>query len=129
MKSKSTGLGDKAFYFANYFFLGFILLIFIYPAIYIVSCSFSNAQAVVTGKVFLWPVKPTLKGYEAIFQNKDIMSGYGNTIFYTVVGTLLSVTLTMLAAFPLSQRSFKLGTPLMMIFAFTMYFGGGIIPT
>lgn len=121
--------GDTVFYVFNYIMLSFILFVFLYPMIYIVSCSFSNSQAVVSGEVWLWPVRPTLMGYETIFKNRDIMTGYGNSIFYTVCGTLLSVTLTMLAAYPLSRSDFKLGRPIMLIFTFTMFFGGGIIPT
>ncbi|MEA4890698.1 MAG: carbohydrate ABC transporter permease [Clostridiaceae bacterium] len=121
--------GDTIFYAINYVLLTIILVIVLYPMIYIVSCSFSSSQAVISGEVWLWPVKPTLMGYETIFRNKDIMTGYSNSIFYTVCGTLLSVALTMLAAYPLSRSDFKLGGPIMLIFTFTMFFGGGIIPT
>ena len=121
--------GDRIFYACNYTFLSLILIIVLYPLIYIVSCSFSNPQAVVAGRVWLLPVQPTLAGYKTIFENASVMKGYANTIYYTVTGTLLAVVMTVLAAYPLSRRDFALANPIMMIFTFTMYFGGGLIPT
>ena len=121
--------GDRIFYTLNYVFLAIILLIVAYPLIYIVACSFSNPQSVMAGKVWLWPVDPMLQGYTTVFQDKDVMTGYGNSIFYTVVGTVLALCMTMLAAYPLSRSDYKLSRPVMLIFTFTMYFGGGLIPT
>jgi len=121
--------GDRIFYTLNYVFLAIILLIVAYPLIYIIACSFSNPQSVMAGKVWLWPVDPMLQGYTTVFQDKDVMTGYGNSIFYTVVGTVLALCMTMLAAYPLSRSDYKLSRPVMLIFTFTMYFGGGLIPT
>jgi multiple sugar transport system permease protein/putative aldouronate transport system permease protein len=83
----------------------------------------------VTGRVWLYPVDFSLAGYKAVFANKSIMTGYANTIFYTIVGTTISVILTIAAAYPLARRDFKPRKVIMLIFAFTMFFGGGIIPT
>jgi multiple sugar transport system permease protein/putative aldouronate transport system permease protein len=124
-----SGTGDRIFYGINYTLLSIVLFVYLYPMIYIVSCSFSSAQAVISGEVWLWPVRPTLMGYQTIFKNKDIMTGYGNSIFYTLSGTALAVALTMIAAYPLSRKDFGLSGPIMLIFTFTMFFGGGIIPT
>lgn len=121
--------GDHAFYVGNYILLTFLLVIVAYPLIYIVACSFSNPQAVMAGKVWLWPVDFTLSGYKAIFENKDVMTGYANSIFYTVTGTVLALVMTMLAAYPLSRTDYNLSRPVMLIFTFTMYFSGGLIPT
>lgn len=121
--------GDKGFLLICYILLGFALLITLYPMIYILSCSFSNPQAVIAGKVWLYPVRFSVLGYETIFKNRDIMTGYGNSIFYTVIGTVLSVVLTMLAAYPLSRSDYKLGGIAMKLMTFTMFFGGGMIPT
>lgn len=126
---KSTRNSDSVFYAINYTILTFILIIVLYPLIYIVSCSFSNSQAVIAGQVFLWPVKPTLMGYTTIFQNKDIMTGYGNATYYTVVGTALAVVLTLLAAYPLSRSDFRIGRKIMLWMTFTLFFSGGIIPS
>ncbi|NLD88395.1 MAG: carbohydrate ABC transporter permease [Clostridiales bacterium] len=120
---------DRVFFTINYIFLSFILLIVLYPLIYIVSCSFSNPQAVVAGRVWLFPVQPSLAGYKTIFENSSVMTGYRNTIIYTVAGTTLALLMTILAAYPLSRKDFALGNVLMVIFTFTMYFGGGLIPT
>ena len=121
--------GDRVFYTVNYIFLALILLIVAYPLIYIVACSFSNPQAVLSGKVWLWPVDPMLQGYTTVFQDRDVMTGYANSIFYTVVGTVCALVMTMLAAYPLSRKDYSLSRPVMLIFTFTMYFGGGLIPS
>lgn len=120
---------DRLFLMANDIFLFLILLVVLYPLVYVVSASFSSPSAVVTGKVWLFPVEPSLAGYKAVFSNKSIMTGYANTLFYTIAGTLLNVVLTIAAAYPLARRDFKPRNVIMMIFAFTMFFGGGIIPT
>lgn len=124
-----SGTSDRIFYGINYTLLSIVLFVYLYPMIYIVSCSFSSAQAVVSGEVWLWPVRPTLMGYEKIFMNQDIMTGYANSVFYTVAGTALAVALTMIAAYPLSRKDFGLSGPIMLIFTFTMFFSGGLIPT
>ncbi len=120
---------DRVFYFFNYIFLALAFVAVIYPLIYIVSCSFSSSNAVVTGKVFLWPVQPTLIGYVTIFAHRRIMTGYLNSTFYAVAGTLLSVALTMLGAYPLSRNDFMFRKPIMFLFTFTMFFSGGLIPS
>lgn len=120
---------DRLFYLANDFFLLLIALVIIYPLVYVISASFSSPNAVVSGKVWLFPVDVSVAGYKAVFSNGSIMTGYANTLFYTVVGTAFSVVLTIAAAYPLARRDFKPRNVIMMIFAFTMFFGGGIIPT
>jgi multiple sugar transport system permease protein/putative aldouronate transport system permease protein len=120
---------DRVFYFFNNMFLWIALLLTLYPIVYIVSASFSSANAVTTGKVVLWPVDFSLEGYIAVFKDKSIVTGYYNSILYTVVGTVINVTMTLLAAFPLSRREMVGCKPLNFIFAFTMWFSGGMIPT
>lgn len=122
-------VGDKIFMAINYFLLGIILIVVAYPLIYMVSCSFSSSRAIASGRVFLWPVEPTLIGYKTIFQNKNVMLGYWNSAVYTILGTILSVSLTLLAAYPLSRKDFASGNFIMFIFTFTMFFGGGLIPS
>lgn len=120
---------DKILYIIAYIFMTLALLIVGYPLIYIVSASFSNGNAIQTGEVFLWPVDVTLAGYEAVFKHKLIVSGYINTIFYTVLGTFLNVCATLLCAYPMSRRDMQWKGFYMFLFVFTMYFGGGLIPT
>jgi len=120
---------DRVFTIANYVILSIVLIIILYPLIYVVSASFSSSYAVLSGKVWLWPVEPSLDGYKAVFKNKNILTGFQNTIFYTIAGTLINVIMTILAAYPLSRRDFRGRNMFMLIFVFTMMFSGGLIPT
>lgn len=121
--------GDKIFYSAINIFLFILLLIIGIPLIYVLAASFSSPDAVMSGKVLLWPVNFSLEGYKAVFQHKLILSAYGNSLFYMVVGTCINVVLTMLAAYPLSRSDLPGGKGIMLMFTFTMVFTGGLIPT
>ena len=125
---KDTG-AEKVFFLIDYILLGTIFLLVMYPLIYILSSSFSDAEAVLQGRVWFLPVEPSLDGYKAVFQYDAVWLGYGNTIFYTVFGTTVNVFLTMMAAYPLSRRDFVGRNAIMFIFTFTMFFNGGLIPT
>ena len=120
---------DRLFYVLDVGLLGFTFLLVIYPLIYVVSSSFSDALEVVAGRVWLLPVKPSLEGYKAVFEYSELWLGYGNTIFYTVFGTIYNVVMTMLIAYPLSRRDCKGRGLLMFLFTFTLFFQGGLIPT
>ena len=103
--------------------------IFLYPVLYAISCSFSGAEALLHQEVWLWTVDVTLKSYQMVFEHKYVLSSYGNTILYTVLGTTYSVLLTILGAYPLSRSYLPFRDFFMLIIAFTMLFGGGLIPT
>ena len=119
---------DKVMYAVSYTVLSVLVLIIMYPLIYVLSSSFSSGQAVSSGKVLLWPVDFSFQGYRIIFSYKLVWSGYLNTIIIAVVATLINLAITIMAAYPLSRRDF-LGKGLYMaIFMFTMFFSGGIIP-
>ncbi|ULL17051.1 carbohydrate ABC transporter permease [Paenibacillus sp. H1-7] len=120
--------GDKVFNIVNYTILSIFFLSMLYPLIYIVSASFSSSEAVISGRVWLWPVDPGLKGYEAVFNNKAVWTGFANSLFYTVVGTIINVVLTLMAAYPLARRDFIGRNLIMFIFVFTIMFSGGLIP-
>ncbi len=120
--------GDQLYYTIVNILLTLILLIVLYPLVYIVSASFSSPAAVSSGRVFLWPVEWSLEGYMAVFKNKDIVTGYMNTFLYTVLGTILNVCMTMIAAYPLSRRDLPGKNPIMFLFTFTMIFNAGMIP-
>ena len=120
---------DRVFYAINNTFLGIALILVLYPLIYVISASFSSTNAVISGRVWLWPVDPSLRGYEAIFENKSIITGYVNSFFYMGVGTTVNIVMTILAGYPLSRRDFKARNIIMMGIAFTMIFNGGLIPT
>ena len=127
-KFRQMSTGDRVFTIVNYSLLMLVLIIELYPLVYVVAASFSDPQAVVSGKVFLFPVNPTLKGYAAVFKNKKILTGFSNSIFYLIVGTVLTLVMTMLCAYPLSRKEFRARGFLSMFFVFTMYFSGGMVP-
>lgn len=103
-------------------------LVWLYPLVFVVSASFSSPEELLAGNVFLFPKGFNLDAYKYVFQNKDIMTGYRNTIFYSVVGTLYNMILTVCAAYPLSRKDLKGQTFLTVMITFTMFFGGGMIP-
>lgn len=114
---------------ANGIVLSLICAIVLYPLIFVLSASISNPAAVLSGNMWLWPVDITFYGYERVFGNSDILTGYTNTILYTVVGTSINVVMTVMAAYPLSLPSFKGRNAIMAAIVFTMFFSGGLIPT
>ena len=126
-KSKKTG-GDRLFYTISYLLVGLLTILVLYPIVYVVSASFSSPEAVTRGQVWLLPVDFSLKGYTAVLKYKDVWIGYRNTIFYTVVGTLLNIGMTMACAYPLSRKRLHGKGPIMFLFTFTMLFSGGMIP-
>ena len=100
-----------------------------YPLYFIIIASFSDSTLVNQGQVVFWPRKASLYGYQQIFKDSRIWTGYQNTIFYTLAGTLVNMAVTLPAAYVLSRKEFKPRRFIMLLFVFTMYFGGGMIPT
>ena len=106
-----------------------ILVVEAYPLIYVLSASFSSSDAISLGKVFLWPVEFSLEGYEMLFEDSQILTGFKNSLIYLFAGVAINMVLTMLLAFPLSRKELP-GRNLITIFiAATMYVNGGLIPT
>ena len=99
--------GDLLFDVFNYTLLGIITVLVLYPLYFIVIASFSDPDAINTGQVVLWPKGFNTLGYQKIFENEKIWRAYGNTIFYTIVGTTINIVLTMLFAYPLSRKDFS----------------------
>ncbi|NOU67861.1 ABC transporter permease subunit [Paenibacillus sp. LMG 31461] len=122
-------LGDKIFLIAVYVLLSLLLIVVLYPLIYVISSSFSSPAAVTSGRVWLWPVELSLKGYNTLIHNQKVTIGYANSLFYTSVGTIISVVLTIMIAYPLSRKTFFGKNVLMMLITFTLLFSGGLIPT
>lgn len=120
---------DKIFYSIVYVTIIILTLSVLYPIIYILSSSFSSGEAVSSGKVLLFPVDFSLEGYRRVFENARVWIGYRNTIFYTVVGTLNNVFMTLICAYPLARRNLPGRKFFMLFFVFTMYFSGGMIPS
>ncbi|MBO5069558.1 MAG: carbohydrate ABC transporter permease [Roseburia sp.] len=127
-KFRYLGTDDKIFYIIVYTLLTLIFIAVLYPCIFVISASFSSGDAIQAGKVVLFPVDFSLEGYKTVFHTKDVLLGFRNSLFYTVAGTLLSVTLTMMAASALARKDIPGRDGIMMFFSITMYFGGGMIP-
>jgi len=106
-----------------------IVLLVAYPLYYVLVASVSNPYDVYAGKTFLFPSGFTLDGYKAVFADKSIITGYINSIKYTVVGTVFSVVMVYLTAYPLSIKELPGRKFLSIFFIITMYFGGGLMPT
>lgn len=119
---------DRIYYGIIHFIIILLLIIVLYPLIYILSASFSSPYAVSSGQVILWPVDLSLEGYKAVFKTPDVFVGYRNTILYTVIGTLINIAITLIAAYPLSRKDLPGRNIFMLIFTFTMIFSGGMIP-
>lgn len=120
---------DRLFLGFVYVVLTLVLIVVLYPLVYIVSSSLSSPAAVSSGRVWLWPVEFSLMGYETVFRNEQVLTGYANSLFYMVAGTLISVAMTIMIAYPLSRRTFFGRGALMVFITFTMLFAGGLIPT
>jgi putative aldouronate transport system permease protein len=119
---------DLLFDAVNVTLLALLLLAVAYPLLFIVSASISNPVAVSNGQVWLWPQDITLRGYEKIFADRLIWSGYRNTLLYTALGTAINVVVTLLCGYALSRKDLVGRNVFMMLFVFTMFFSGGIIP-
>lgn len=120
---------DTVYFAIIYLFLGLFTLVVAYPLLYVISCSFSSPQALVTGRVFFLPVEPGLKGYEAVFKNANVWTGYANTLIYTVAGTAVSTLVTLMGGFVLTRHEFRMRNSITLLFTVTMFFNGGVMPT
>ena len=128
MKVKRS-YSDKIFDVVNIIVMLILLIIFTWPLWFVVIASFSDPNEVWMGNVLLLPKKITLIAYEELLNYSSIWTGYKNTIFYTVVGPLVNLVMTVCAAYPLSRKDFVPRNFLMILFMITMYFSGGLIPT
>ena len=121
--------GDKALDVIIWVLVIFAVVVTLYPFLYVVSVSISEGSAVARGDVLLFPKGFSLDAFSMVTTNKQLWISYGNTFFYTIVGTLANVVFTCLGAYPLSRSHFFLRRPMNFYVAFTMYFSGGLIPT
>ncbi|AEF80350.1 carbohydrate ABC transporter permease [Leadbettera azotonutricia] len=118
---------DKVFDRINLIFWVIVLVAILYPLWLIIVASVSEPDAVMMGKALLWPVGFSWTGYQAVFQHKQLISSYANSIFYTVSGSAISVAVTMMAAYALT-RKFKGKKGVNLYIIITMFFSGGLIP-
>ncbi len=121
-------LCDRVFSAIVYVLLAFILILVLYPLYFVVVASFSDPTYVNSGTLLLYPKGFTMLGYERVFSDDRIWTGYGNTIIYTVFGTILGLFATIMAGYSLSRKDLPGRNIVMGLMVFTMYFGGGLIP-
>ena len=107
----------------------FIFLIILYPLYYVVIASFSDPDLVLTGKIFLLPKGFQLDSYKKVFSNSEVMNGYMHTIMYAAVGTCINLAVTLTAGYALSRPDLRGRKGFTLFFVFTMFFGGGTVPT
>ncbi len=129
MKNYTKLNSDKCFYTLVYIIVGIAFIVTLYPFIYVISVSISSANAVNRGDVFFWPVGFSLDGYRQVLNNNTIWTSYRNTIFYTLVGTAFNMIATVMAAYPLSRKTFCARRFFNFFIVFVMYISGGLIPT
>ena len=118
---------DRVFNAINLIFWIIVLFIVLYPLWLIIISSVSDPDAVRRAEVLIWPVDFSLMGYEAVFQHSELWNSYLNSIFYTLVGSAMSVIITLAAAYTLS-RKFAGRKVVSLVITFTMFFSGGLIP-
>lgn len=119
---------DKIFGFVVTSFMTLFAIATLYPMIILISSSFSDGYAIMSGKVILFPVGATIEPYKIVFRHPEIWGAYRNTIMYTLIGTIINITLTTLGAYPLSRPDLYGRNIFMGIIVFTMFFVGGMIP-
>lgn len=126
MKEKTRRI--SVFTVLNYAFFTLVALLCLLPYLHIIAKSFSSNTAVVSGKVAFWPVDFGLEVYKYVFQDSLFWSAFGNSVFVTVVGTLLSMVVTVFAAYPLSKPDFRGRRVILLLYVFSMLFYGGTVP-
>ncbi len=129
VKGIKQSKGDLTFDIINHILLLLVLIVCVYPLIFVVSASISDPAQVWSGNVWLFPKGITFSGYKTIFEKDSIWIGYKNSLIYMVVGTLVNLFMTFTAAYPLSRKDFRAKGFLMGMYTVTMFFNGGLIPT
>jgi len=129
MRSERRSSSDKVFDTVNLILLVIITIVTLYPLYFTVIASFSDPYEVAKGNVIFWLKGFTIEPYTNVFINDDIWIGYRNTIFTTVITVIYNLVLTIPAAYVMSRKGLKGKGILMAYFVFTMYFGGGLIPS
>jgi multiple sugar transport system permease protein/putative aldouronate transport system permease protein len=124
-----SSVNDRIFYCVIFLVFTLFFLIVLYPCVFVVSASFSSAQAIQSGRVVLFPVGWNLEGYRTVFNTRNVWIGFRNSILYTVSLTILAIAMTMTCAYCLSRTDLPGRKYFILYFTFTMFFGGGLIPT
>jgi putative aldouronate transport system permease protein len=123
-----TLTGDRLFNIFAFIVLTLTLIVVFYPLYFLVIASVSSPDAIYSGQVWLWPQNVTLEGYQRIFADPSIVTGYRNSAMYTVSGTVISVALTLMAGYALSRKDLVGRNVIMVFLVITLFFDGGLIP-
>ena len=122
-------LGERIFYLADDALMIFLCVLILVPLIHVVAGSFSDGMSYMTHSgLLLWPLSPTLDAYRSVIHNQNIWTGYGNTLFIVIVGTVLDMLCSLVAAYVLSRKNYMLKKFFNLMVVFSMYFSGGMIP-
>ena len=124
-----TSMGDRVYYIVSEVLLGILTLIVLLPLINVVANAFSEPNDVVAGRVKFWPVNFSLRGFKAVFEYNSVVIGFRNSFIYMFAGTTLNLVMTMLTAYPLTKSNLPYRKGIMLLFTFTMFFSGGMIPS
>jgi multiple sugar transport system permease protein/putative aldouronate transport system permease protein len=127
MRVRYSG-SDRAFHICISLFLGLAGLLVLYPLVYCAACSFSSTEAIVQGRVFLWPVDFSTRAYKSVLSYGLLGRSFINSLFYVAGGTVTAVSLLLLAAYPLSRKDLQGRKFFLAYFVITLFFNGGIIP-
>ncbi|BCS82177.1 carbohydrate ABC transporter permease [Anaerocellum diazotrophicum] len=128
-RTKNQSSEDRLFDTISYLSLIFFALIVLYPLYFIIIASISDPDMVSSGQIWFLPKGITFDGYKRIFEDNSILLGYRNTLIYAGLGAIISVAMTVSGAYPLARKDFYGRNFFMAVFVFTMFFGGGLIPT
>ncbi len=121
--------GERIFNLFNLTLLAVVSLCAFLPFMHIISKSFSTDVAVMTKEVILWPVGFNFYSYQYVLNNNQFLVAFGNSVFITVVGTFISIMMTVFAAYPLTKKDMPFHSLISLMYIITMFFGGGMIPT
>ena len=122
--------GEKSFAVFNYVFMTLLCIICLYPLWYVLVSSLSDPILLYMQRgIMVWPIGEwSMRGYQLVMENPNIPNGFRNTLIYLVVGTTANMFITTMAAYGLSRKDCYWNAKIMKLIAFTMYFGGGLIP-
>lgn len=122
-------VSDRIYMAFIYVMLVLAMLLVLVPLLFILASSFSSAEAISAGKVLFWPVGFSVEGYKMILETSSVWRSFLMSLFYMVAGTLISLVLTILLAYPLTRKDFKANSFITVLMIITMFFSGGMIPS
>lgn len=129
LKHTKPTVGDRVYRIIALVILILVIFIIAYPLYFILCASFSNPTKLYDNPFLLFPRGFTIENYKTALANKDVWIGYRNSLFYTFAGTSINIIMTVLGAYPLSRKDFVGRNVLTFFYTFTMFFGGGLVPS